>query len=247
MKASQTVENNAVDAWITVIIHTGYCVKLLVQKVAFLLNNWPEAHGFSFYANNLRRVYDGMLLTPCSQDQPPPEGEDSGHKQDEQGEDKKQKENTAYAKKMVLRLAGIMGLGGTVGIVYMFGESSSCLLALKMDTAWFWCYTIEDFLWTLLDSSSFFLDWHVLLLACIIENILTQLLGLMTGWLDYWVDHHEDLENIDIDTNDKHDIQDIFGYSFYFLLSKCFLVWKNVLLLFIIYYYFFYLFLCFTY
>lgn len=78
-----------------------------------------------------------MLLTPCSQDQPPPEGEDSGHKQDEQGEDKKQKENTAYAKKMVLRLAGIMGLGGTVGIVYMFGESSSCLLALKMDTAWF--------------------------------------------------------------------------------------------------------------
>ncbi|KAL0174107.1 hypothetical protein M9458_030075, partial [Cirrhinus mrigala] len=52
--------------------------------------------------------------------QPPPEGDDSGHKKNEQGEDKKQKENTAYAKKMVLRLAGIMGLGSTVGIVYIF-------------------------------------------------------------------------------------------------------------------------------
>uniref|UniRef100_A0A8C7YB67 Uncharacterized protein n=1 Tax=Oryzias sinensis TaxID=183150 RepID=A0A8C7YB67_9TELE len=31
-------------------------------------------------------------------------------------------ENTAYAKKMVLRLAGLMGLGGAVSIVYIFGE-----------------------------------------------------------------------------------------------------------------------------
>uniref|UniRef100_A0A8C2BI09 Mitochondrial import inner membrane translocase subunit TIM50 n=1 Tax=Cyprinus carpio TaxID=7962 RepID=A0A8C2BI09_CYPCA len=54
----------------------------------------------------------------------PPEGDDSGDKKNEQGEDKKQKENTAYAKKMVLRLAGIMGLGSTVGIVYIFGSSS---------------------------------------------------------------------------------------------------------------------------
>ncbi|KAG1951513.1 SCP1-like small phosphatase [Pimephales promelas] len=65
-----------------------------------------------------------MLLTRHLQDQPPPEGDDSAHKKDEQGEDKKQKENTAYAKKMVLRLAGIMGLGGTVGIVYIFGSNS---------------------------------------------------------------------------------------------------------------------------
>lgn len=36
--------------------------------------------------------------------------------------DKKQKENTAYAKKMVLRLAGLMGLGGAVSIIYIFGE-----------------------------------------------------------------------------------------------------------------------------
>uniref|UniRef100_A0A8C2EQN8 Mitochondrial import inner membrane translocase subunit TIM50 n=1 Tax=Cyprinus carpio TaxID=7962 RepID=A0A8C2EQN8_CYPCA len=63
-----------------------------------------------------------MLFTLYSQDQPPPDGDDSDHKKNEQGEDKKQKENTAYAKKMVLRLAGIMGLGSTVGIIYIFGE-----------------------------------------------------------------------------------------------------------------------------
>ncbi|XP_030008663.1 mitochondrial import inner membrane translocase subunit TIM50 [Sphaeramia orbicularis] len=54
---------------------------------------------------------------------PPPEGEDAD-KQGEQTEDKKQKENTAYAKKMVLRLAGLMGVGGAVGIVYIFGTNS---------------------------------------------------------------------------------------------------------------------------
>lgn len=55
------------------------------------------------------------------QGQPPPEGGE-GEREGEQGEDKKQKENTAYAKKMVLRLAGLMGLGGAVGMVYIFGE-----------------------------------------------------------------------------------------------------------------------------
>lgn len=53
---------------------------------------------------------------------PPPEGDDA-HKQGEQTDDKKQKENTAYAKKMVLRLAGLMGVGGAIGIVYIFGKS----------------------------------------------------------------------------------------------------------------------------
>uniref|UniRef100_A0A8B9JY17 Mitochondrial import inner membrane translocase subunit TIM50 n=1 Tax=Astyanax mexicanus TaxID=7994 RepID=A0A8B9JY17_ASTMX len=58
-----------------------------------------------------------------SQGQPPPEGEESSEQRgDEQGEDRKQKENTAYAKKVVLRLAGLMGLGGAVGVVYIFGE-----------------------------------------------------------------------------------------------------------------------------
>lgn len=72
-----------------------------------------------------------MLLKLHSQDQPPPDGEDSDHKKNEQGEEKKQKENTAYAKKMVLRLAGIMGLGGTVGIMYIFGEFAYCYLSLR--------------------------------------------------------------------------------------------------------------------
>ncbi|XP_059187197.1 LOW QUALITY PROTEIN: mitochondrial import inner membrane translocase subunit TIM50 [Centropristis striata] len=58
-----------------------------------------------------------------SQGQPPPEGGE-GEKEGEQTEDKKQKENTAYAKKMVLRLAGLMGIGGAVGMVYLFGTNS---------------------------------------------------------------------------------------------------------------------------
>lgn len=57
------------------------------------------------------------------QGQPPPEGGE-GEQEGEQKDDKKQKdkENKAYAKKMVLRLAGLMGLGGAVGMVYVFGE-----------------------------------------------------------------------------------------------------------------------------
>lgn len=67
-------------------------------------------------------------LTPCPQGQSPVEGDESGQKKDEQGEDKKHKENTAYAKKVVLRLAGLMGLGSTIGIVYLFGEFACCFL-----------------------------------------------------------------------------------------------------------------------
>nr|XP_046246091.1 mitochondrial import inner membrane translocase subunit TIM50 [Scatophagus argus] len=58
-----------------------------------------------------------------SQGQPPPEGGEA-EREGEQAEDRKRKENTAYAKKMVLRLAGLMGLGGAVGVVYIFGTNS---------------------------------------------------------------------------------------------------------------------------
>ncbi|KAM4589379.1 mitochondrial import inner membrane translocase subunit TIM50 [Fundulus diaphanus] len=58
-----------------------------------------------------------------SQGQPPPEGE-PGEKDGEQTEDRKQKENTAYAKKMLLRLTGLMGLGGAVSLIYVFGTNS---------------------------------------------------------------------------------------------------------------------------
>ncbi|XP_029536423.1 mitochondrial import inner membrane translocase subunit TIM50-like [Oncorhynchus nerka] len=59
-----------------------------------------------------------------SQGQPPPEGDGDSEQKQDQGEDKKQKENTAYAKKMVMRLAGLMGIGGAVGMVYVFGSNS---------------------------------------------------------------------------------------------------------------------------
>ncbi|XP_030073528.1 mitochondrial import inner membrane translocase subunit TIM50 [Microcaecilia unicolor] len=47
------------------------------------------------------------------------DGKESGSE-----EQKKQKENTAYAKKMVLRIAALMGVGGAVGVVYVFGSNS---------------------------------------------------------------------------------------------------------------------------
>ncbi len=87
-----------------------------------------------------------MLLTHRSQGQLPPEGDDSGDKKNEQGEDKKQKENTAYAKKMVLRLAGIMGLGGAVGIVYIFGKCACCFLTLRVGTNGLESYKFDDIL-----------------------------------------------------------------------------------------------------
>lgn len=77
---------------------------------------------------------DGWTLL---QGQPPPEGVE-GERDGEQTGDKKQRENTAYAKKMVMRLAGLMGLGGAVGMVYIFGEltllcdiETDCLLSFK--------------------------------------------------------------------------------------------------------------------
>ncbi|XP_033014500.1 mitochondrial import inner membrane translocase subunit TIM50 isoform X1 [Lacerta agilis] len=56
------------------------------------------------------------------QQQQSAEGED-GRSSEEQQE-KKQKENTAYAKKMVLRIAGLMGAGSGVAIIYIFGSNS---------------------------------------------------------------------------------------------------------------------------
>ncbi|XP_076832915.1 mitochondrial import inner membrane translocase subunit TIM50 [Brachyhypopomus gauderio] len=66
-----------------------------------------------------------ILQERLQKDQPSPVGQGgSDQKQNDQGQDTKQKENTAYAKKMVLRLAGIMGIGGAVGVVYIFGSNS---------------------------------------------------------------------------------------------------------------------------
>ncbi|CAK6981451.1 mitochondrial import inner membrane translocase subunit TIM50 isoform X1 [Scomber scombrus] len=60
-----------------------------------------------------------------SQGQPPPEsGEGEKDGGEHSKENKKQRENTAYAKKMVLRLAGLMGVGGAVSLIYVFGTNS---------------------------------------------------------------------------------------------------------------------------
>ncbi|XP_055519759.1 LOW QUALITY PROTEIN: mitochondrial import inner membrane translocase subunit TIM50 [Leucoraja erinacea] len=40
-------------------------------------------------------------------------------------QEQKQKQNTAYAKKMVLRLMGLLGAGSTLGVVYVFGNNST--------------------------------------------------------------------------------------------------------------------------
>ncbi|KAJ7303908.1 hypothetical protein JRQ81_011420 [Phrynocephalus forsythii] len=59
-----------------------------------------------------------------------PEGGD-GKASDEQQE-KKQKENTAYAKKMVLRIAGLMGAGSGIAVIYVFGSNSVDEQGLKI-------------------------------------------------------------------------------------------------------------------
>uniref|UniRef100_M3ZE62 Mitochondrial import inner membrane translocase subunit TIM50 n=1 Tax=Xiphophorus maculatus TaxID=8083 RepID=M3ZE62_XIPMA len=76
-----------------------------------------------FVSELLSRTSRTSWTKPSSvfQGQPPPEG-DTSQKDGEQTEDRKQKENSAYAKKMVLRLAGLMGVGGAASLVYIFGE-----------------------------------------------------------------------------------------------------------------------------
>ncbi|MBN3319079.1 TIM50 translocase, partial [Atractosteus spatula] len=60
-----------------------------------------------------------------SQGKPAGDAEGPGQQgQQDRGDERKQKENTAYAKKIVLRLAGVLALGGSVGVVYLFGSSS---------------------------------------------------------------------------------------------------------------------------
>ncbi|KAM3875036.1 mitochondrial import inner membrane translocase subunit TIM50 isoform 2-T2 [Diretmus argenteus] len=83
----------------------------------------PPPAGESSATGGLAQAILHERLNQQQKSQPPPEGGE-GQRDGEQGEDKKQKENTAYAKKMVLRLAGLMGVGGAVGVVYIFGDNS---------------------------------------------------------------------------------------------------------------------------
>ncbi|XP_062408353.1 mitochondrial import inner membrane translocase subunit TIM50 [Sardina pilchardus] len=51
-------------------------------------------------------------------------GEGDPNQRQEKSKENKQKENTSYAKKITLRIAGLVGLGGAVGVVYIFGSNS---------------------------------------------------------------------------------------------------------------------------
>ncbi|XP_037123161.1 mitochondrial import inner membrane translocase subunit TIM50 [Syngnathus acus] len=83
----------------------------------------PAGHGG---ATSLAQAILQERLRQQSQGQPPTaEGAEAAAGERAAGEEKqKQKENTAYAKKMALRLAGLMGLGGAVTVVYVFGSNS---------------------------------------------------------------------------------------------------------------------------
>ncbi|KAG7257222.1 hypothetical protein CRUP_027299 [Coryphaenoides rupestris] len=47
-----------------------------------------------------------------------------GEEEEQKKKEEKQKENSAYAKKVMLRLAALMGVGGAMGVVYVFGTNS---------------------------------------------------------------------------------------------------------------------------
>ncbi|XP_072247981.1 mitochondrial import inner membrane translocase subunit TIM50 [Leuresthes tenuis] len=100
----------------------GASTPAVVDIVRTLSTDKPPA-GTSSATGGLAQAILQERLQQQSQGQPPPDGEE-GQKEGEQAEDRKQKENTAYAKKMVLRLTGLMGVGGAVGIVYIFGTNS---------------------------------------------------------------------------------------------------------------------------
>ncbi|XP_077174616.1 mitochondrial import inner membrane translocase subunit TIM50 [Paroedura picta] len=66
---------------------------------------------------------EAVLRDAAKQKQAAEGGDGKSSGSDEQQE-KKQKENTAYAKKVVLRIAGLMGAGSGMAIIYIFGTNS---------------------------------------------------------------------------------------------------------------------------
>uniref|UniRef100_A0A8C8RKT7 Mitochondrial import inner membrane translocase subunit TIM50 n=1 Tax=Pelusios castaneus TaxID=367368 RepID=A0A8C8RKT7_9SAUR len=64
------------------------------------------------------------LLQDKLRQQQSAKGEDGKDSSSEEQQEKKQKENTAYAKKIVLRIAGLMGAGSGIAVIYIFGSNS---------------------------------------------------------------------------------------------------------------------------
>ncbi|KAI9529039.1 Mitochondrial import inner membrane translocase subunit TIM50 [Dissostichus eleginoides] len=96
----------------------GACSPAVLDLVRTLSTDKPPA-GNSSATGGLAQAILQTKLQQQSQGQP---GE--GEKEGEQKQEKKQNDNTAYAKKIVLRLAALMGVGGAVGMIYLFGTNS---------------------------------------------------------------------------------------------------------------------------
>ncbi|KAK1900099.1 Mitochondrial import inner membrane translocase subunit TIM50 [Dissostichus eleginoides] len=94
----------------------GACSPAVLDLVRTLSTDKPPA-GNSSATGGLAQA---ILQTKLQQQSQPGEGEKEG----EQKQEKKQNDNTAYAKKIVLRLAALMGVGGAVGMIYLFGTNS---------------------------------------------------------------------------------------------------------------------------
>ncbi|XP_061916729.1 mitochondrial import inner membrane translocase subunit TIM50-like [Entelurus aequoreus] len=101
----------------------GTSTPALVDTVRALSTEKPPA-GQVGATGGLAQAILQERLQQQSQGQPPPEAGKAEGDGEQAGGDKKQKENTAYAKKIVFRLAGLMGLGGAVSVIYLFGTNS---------------------------------------------------------------------------------------------------------------------------
>uniref|UniRef100_A0A3P9HQ60 Mitochondrial import inner membrane translocase subunit TIM50 n=1 Tax=Oryzias latipes TaxID=8090 RepID=A0A3P9HQ60_ORYLA len=99
----------------------GAAAPAVLHVIRTLSSEKPPAGAGGATGGLAQAILQERLQQQQSQGQPPPPPPE-GEKEGERAEDKK--ENTAYAKKMVLRLAGLMGLGGAVSIVYIFGANS---------------------------------------------------------------------------------------------------------------------------
>ncbi|XP_067412863.1 mitochondrial import inner membrane translocase subunit TIM50 [Emydura macquarii macquarii] len=67
---------------------------------------------------------EALLQDKLRQHQQSTKGGDGKDSSSDEQQEKKQKENTAYAKKMVLRIAGLMGAGSGIAVIYIFGSNS---------------------------------------------------------------------------------------------------------------------------
>ncbi|XP_013855646.1 mitochondrial import inner membrane translocase subunit TIM50, partial [Austrofundulus limnaeus] len=92
-----------------------------VDIIRTLSANRPPA-GAGSVPGGLAQAVLQQRLQQQSQGQLPAEGGQSD--KDGEQEEKKQEEFMAYINKMALRLGGLMGLGGTVIVVYIFGTNS---------------------------------------------------------------------------------------------------------------------------